>query len=122
MPRPWLRPKRSTCSKAAASSSADCVLLLGERLLDMLGDEALEALPPTQRLVVMECRASNHAAVDVAMGIPNRVERSGTWVNVDGTAGAIRAARSAPQGVRALVELLADLTTTSGQPEEALSS
>ncbi|HJM55894.1 MAG TPA: 2Fe-2S iron-sulfur cluster-binding protein [Planctomycetota bacterium] len=107
---------------AAASSSADCVLLLGERLLDMLGDEALGALPPTQRLVVMECRASNHAAVDVAMGIPNRVERSGTWVNVDGTAGAIRAARSAPQGVRALVELLADLTTTSGQPEEALSS
>lgn len=106
----------------AASAAADCIFLVGERLLDMLGDEALAGLPPTQRLVVMECRASDHPAVDVAIGVPNRVERSGTWINVDGTAGAIRAARSAPQGVRTIVDLLADLTTASGQPEEALSS
>jgi len=107
---------------AAASAGTDCVLLVGERLLDLLGDTALDDLPISQRLVIMECRRSDHRAVDVAIGVPNRVERSGTWINVDGIEGSIRPARPAPQGIRSTGDLLRELGSTSDRTEEALSS
>jgi hypothetical protein len=55
--------------------------------------------------------------VDVNIGIPNHVERAGTWINVDGHAGRITPARPAPPGVWMTTRILAELEDMISQVE-----
>jgi hypothetical protein len=74
------------------------------------------------RLFVFDTHALDVPATDVCIGVPNMVERTGTWINVDGHAGRIAAARPAPPGVRSLarsLERLLALLEESPAREEA---
>jgi len=101
---------------------ADVALLIGERVGQLLGVEALEALPTGKRLITIECHVIDVPAADVAIGAPNCVERTGTWTNVEGHEGRIRIARSAPPGtwqldrtLETLAELLASRPVAASQ-------
>lgn len=82
-----------------AARERESVLFIGERLIDMLGAEELAALPDNLRTILFECHYVDSPSIDVAVGIPNYVEREGTWTNIDGHLGTIAAARPAPDGV-----------------------
>ena len=69
----------------------------------------LAALPASLRLFVFDCHALDVPAVDACVGVPNWVERTGTWVNVDGVRGPISAAKQRPPGVRTLERHLDEL-------------
>jgi NADH-quinone oxidoreductase subunit G len=94
-------------------AAAPAALLAGERVCELLGRDALRALPPAVQLAVFDCHAPDAAACVVAIGVPTWVERTGTYVNVDGHRGPIAAAKPAPAGVRALTRLLRDLDAVS---------
>ncbi len=98
-----------------ALASADCVVAVGDRLLEILGENGLDGLANDARLILMECAEATHPAIDVAFGLPNRVERSGTWINIDGHEGQLRPARKAPEGVRPACDLLTALIQSSSQ-------
>jgi NADH-quinone oxidoreductase subunit G len=83
-------------------------LLVGERVAELLGPE-LAALPTTVRLLVLDTRPLDVPAACVEIGVPDCSERTGTWINVDGHAGTLAIARSAPAGVAPLVRTLAEL-------------
>lgn len=106
----------------ARAADAQAVLLVGERVADLLGREAVAGLPESLRVILMDEALVDSPAVDVAIGVPNYVERAGTWVNVDGHEGRIAAARPAPSGTwmlaRSLDHLHALLHT---EPEGATS-
>lgn len=89
--------------------AAGAALLVGERVAELVGREALAQLPAALRLVVLDCKPLDVAAVDVCIGLPTWVERSGTFLNVDGIPRVLAAARSAPAGVRDTQKLLGEL-------------
>ena len=93
----------------AALQTAQSALLIGERTPELLGPEALAALPTTLRLVVFDTRVLDVPAARVCIGVPNAVERIGTWINVDGHRGPLAAARPVPPGVAALTHTLSEL-------------
>jgi NADH-quinone oxidoreductase subunit G len=94
-----------------ASSERPCMLvLIGERSAELVGIDALRARSQALRLVVFDCHALDAPATDVCIGVPNRVERTGTWINVDGERGPISAAKPPPAGVRPLARTLEDLS------------
>ncbi|MFO1012065.1 MAG: 2Fe-2S iron-sulfur cluster-binding protein [Planctomycetota bacterium] len=109
-----IEPKE-LAKKLAASKAA---VLFGERVVELAGAAAIAALPATVSLAVFDCHAPEGAAVVVAIGVPTWVERSGTFVNVDGHKGPISAVKPAPSGVRALARHLAAL---EGRVEAARS-
>ena len=76
----------------------ESALLVGERIAELLGP-GLAELPADRRLIALECHPLDIPAADVCIGVPNHVERSGTWVNADGHRGTIAPARPAPHGV-----------------------
>jgi NADH-quinone oxidoreductase subunit G len=93
--------------KLAGARSA---LLAGERVAELLGGaQALAALPAGLRLVALVTRALEVPATRVCIGVPNAVERTGTWVNIDGVRGSLSAARAAPPGVAPLTRTLESL-------------
>ncbi len=98
-------PEEALARLAAAPSS----LLIGERIVELLGDEGLAALPAAHRLLLLDTEAVDLPAARVAIGVPTCVERTGTWVNVDGHRGPLAAALQAPAGVAPLVRTLAAL-------------
>jgi hypothetical protein len=61
------------------------------------------------RLLVLDTRPLDVPAACVEIGVPDCSERTGTWINVDGHAGTLAIARSAPAGVAPLVRTLAEL-------------
>ncbi len=85
-------------------------LIVGERVAELLGLDALATLSPSQRLVVMDCHALDVPATDVCIGIPDHVERVGHWINVDGVRRQLGAARPPPPGVWLTTRLLDTLT------------
>ena len=91
------------------SSSAATLTLVGERVVDLMGAEALADLPSEVRLFVFDCRALDLPSVRACVSVANWVERTGHWLNRDGQRGPISAARPAPPGVRATLSLLAEL-------------
>jgi NADH-quinone oxidoreductase subunit G len=93
-----------------ALGGREASLLLGERVADLVGREALAALPAAHRMILVDAYPLDAACVKVALGAPSWVERAGTWVNVDGRRGPIAAARPAPAGVAPLAETLSALT------------
>jgi len=89
-----------------AAQSRESLLVVGERSIELLGAERLAALPESLRVVLLECHALDAPAIDVAVGIPNAVEREGTWINVDGQAGRIAPCRPAPAGTWSTLRVL----------------
>ncbi len=84
-------------------------ILVGERVVELLGEEALEDLPAALRLIAFVRHPVHAPATNVCIGVPTAVERTGTWINVDGGRGPIAAARPAPPNVRPLTSTLAAL-------------
>lgn len=87
-------------------AGATAAVLVGERVAELVGFDVLRALPASLRLVVLDCHALDVPATDVCIGVPTWVERTGTYVNVDGVRGPISAVKPPPNGVRTLVTLL----------------
>lgn len=87
---------------AEAIGASRAVILLGERAAEIAGLAMLAARPPSLRLAVFDCHALDVPATAVCIGVPNSVERAGTWINVDGERGPISAAKAPPKDVRAL--------------------
>ena len=102
----------------AKLAGAKLALLVGERVGALLGREALAALPAGLRLVVLDTHPLDVPASELELGVPNSVERTGTWLNVDGIAGTLAIARSAPPGVAPLTRTLEELARRSS-PQEA---
>ncbi len=101
---------------------AHAALLVGERVCELLGLEALAGIDPEVRLVVLDVAPLEAPAAKVQIGVPTWVERTGHWKNVDGLRRPIAAAKPAPPGVRPTTRLLADLTArladaSAPQPE-----
>jgi NADH-quinone oxidoreductase subunit G len=94
----------------AADTGSQLVVLLGERVAELVGLETLKAEPAKLRLAVFDCQVLTALATDVCIGLPTSVERTGTWVNVDGERGPISAARTPPAGVRTLAQHLEHLS------------
>jgi hypothetical protein len=54
-------------------------------------------------------QARDLAALDVEVGVPTHVEKTGHWINVDGIWRDVRAALAPPKEVRPLEDTLAEL-------------
>jgi hypothetical protein len=97
----------------ARLGEAQSALVLGERVVELLGgSDALGTLPRSLRAVVVDTRApKGHGArvVAICIGAPNAVERTGTWINVDGIRRPLAVAKPAPPGVAQLVRTLRGL-------------
>ena len=90
----------------AALAAGTLAILCGERVAELLGREALAQLPAEKRLIVFDAQALDVPASDVCIGIPTHVEKTGTWINVDGHAGRLSVARRAPARVEPLTRSL----------------
>lgn len=88
---------------------ARAAFLIGERIQSLLEVAELQKLPTTVRLVVFDTQAHDLAALDIAVGVPTHVEKSGRWVNVTGHVGVLDIAVPAPQGVGPLERTLDEL-------------
>jgi NADH-quinone oxidoreductase subunit G len=95
-------------SVASALAPAGAALLAGERVLELLGAERIAALPSVLRLVAFDA-CTPPAQVAVFLGLPTSVEKSGTWINVDGQRGRLAAVRPPPAGTRELTDTLSAL-------------
>jgi len=89
--------------------AAPAAVLAGERVVELAGREGLAALPTALRLTVLDAYEVDVPSLDVLVGLPTHVERTGTWINVDGVRRPLSAVKSPPPGARPLVALLADL-------------
>jgi NADH-quinone oxidoreductase subunit G len=101
---------------------AQAAVLFGERVAELVGIETLRALPASLRLVVFDCHAVDVPAVDACLGVPNWVERTGTYVNRDGVRGPISAAKQMPPGVRTLERHLDELAALRRADRHAAQS
>ena len=97
----------------AGLREARSALLVGERVVELVGAEALGELPAALRLVVLDCHACELSAVDVCVGIPCHVERAGTWINAGGLERRVSSARPVPPGVWLTTRVLAELGRAS---------
>ncbi len=93
----------------AKLSAAGAAVLVGDRIAELVGLAGLAAQPASLRLVVFDAYRADVPALDALIGLPTHVERSGTWINVDGQVGPISAAKAPPPGVRTLDKHLAAL-------------
>jgi NADH-quinone oxidoreductase subunit G len=98
---------------AQKMKSAKCVVLMGERVVELLGESAIASTPGNTIVAVFDCHALDLPQVMVCVGIANSAERTGTWINVDGEKGPISAVKPAPPNVRALARHLDDLVKLS---------
>lgn len=88
---------------------AETATLFGERVAELIGHAGLDGLSSDLRTFLFDVEVPKMRSLRAAFGLANWVERSGTWVNVDGREGAIRAARPAPPGVRQPLDLARSL-------------
>ncbi len=86
----------------ARMRATEAAVLAGDRIAELVGVEGLATLRPELRLVVFDCYRLDVPALDALIGLPTHVERTGTWVNVDGRRGPISASKAAPAGARSL--------------------
>jgi hypothetical protein len=68
---------------------------------------------------VLDTTVPAASASSLSIGVPNAVELTGTWVNVDGHRGLLGAARPAPSGVAPLVRTLEGLERALAAAEVA---
>ena len=106
----------------AALEGCESLFLVGERVIELIGAESLAALPESLRVVLLETHYVDSPAIDVAIGIPDYVEREGTWINVDGIEHRIATARPAPPDVWRTARLLDRFHTLLASEPEASAS
>ena len=92
---------------------AKAIVFLGERVIELVGADAVRQLPQATSVAVFDCHALDLPQVQVCVGVANSAERTGTWINVDGHKGPISAVKPAPLNVRALARHLDDLVKLS---------
>ena len=90
---------------ASEIGSPRTLVLFGERSAELAGS----ALAKPARVALFDCHASALPNVVACVGLPTHVEKSGTWINVDGQRGVLGAARQPPPGVRPLTSLVPEL-------------
>lgn len=95
---------------AGAVAGAQLVVLIGERIGELVGD----ALSATSALAILDTVAPAQANCAIAIGVPNYAERTGTWISIDGHRGPISAAKASPHGVAPLTRTLQDLHSGLG--------
>ena len=61
--------------------------------------------------MTFDTHALEGSAAEACLGVPEQVEKTGTWVNVDGHARRLHVARPAPAGVEPLTRTLAELSS-----------
>ncbi|MFT7670580.1 MAG: NADH-quinone oxidoreductase subunit G [Planctomycetota bacterium] len=93
-------------------STAQTATLFGERIAQTIGHEILAELSGDLRLFLFDVEAVSSPALHAACGVATWVERTGTWVNIDGHKGKLSAARPAPSGVRQPLSLINALLQT----------
>jgi NADH-quinone oxidoreductase subunit G len=99
--------------------AAKSAVLAGERVAELVGLEGLTALPASLRLILFDTEARDVPALDVCVGVPVHVEKTGHWLNVDGLRGNLAVARPMPPRVEPLprtlerLRVLLDTRTTS---------
>ncbi|MEM7517200.1 MAG: hypothetical protein AAF368_09790, partial [Planctomycetota bacterium] len=93
-------------------------LFIGERIGALVGEEQMAGLPRDLRSVVFDVKASKAPGVVCSIGIANYIEKSGTFVNIDGHEGKILPARSAPAGTSYLTTSLERLMALLSQDLE----
>jgi len=99
-------------------AAAPGAVLVGERVVELLGAEALAALPGSLRLLVFDTRAPEAPTAGICIGVPTHVEKSGHWLNLDGHRRLLTRAKAPPEGVRPLEESLERLVTMVGAAVE----
>src|SRR6185436_18567544 len=62
---------------AASLATAKSAVLVGERVAELVGVDALAKLPHELRTVLFDTRARDFPALDVAIGVPTHVEKIG---------------------------------------------
>jgi NADH-quinone oxidoreductase subunit G len=90
-------------------ASKGAAVIAGERVIELLGPEALAALPASLRLVAFDVAMRELPALDVGIAVPTHVEKAGHWVNVDGHQGVLEIALQPPPRVEPLERTLAGL-------------
>ncbi len=98
---------------------AKSALLVGERIIDLIGEDQLQTLPAALRLIICDLKSVSAPALNACFGIHSCVERRGTWINVDGQRGRISMCRPAPAGTLELENLLRSLTSGTRAPASA---
>ncbi|MDG1500293.1 MAG: 2Fe-2S iron-sulfur cluster-binding protein [Planctomycetota bacterium] len=89
-------------------TGADAAVLVGERILKLLGGFDLGAT----KLVTFDTTACLASGVEACIATPFYVEKAGTWINVDGHEGELTIARPLPSSVSPLETSLEELTKT----------
>ena len=97
------------------------MVLVGERVAELVGLDAVTALPTSMRVVLLDTVLVDHPTVDLAIGVANCVERAGHWVNQSGERRSILPARQAPQGTWSPERLLGGLLELLGASTEVHS-
>ena len=87
----------------------DVALLVGERVLELIGDDAAKAWPLNLRVIALDAVARDWPALEIAIGVPLTVEKQGTWINVSGIAHSLSIARSALPKVAELERVLGQI-------------
>jgi hypothetical protein len=110
---------RTPAEVLADLAGRQAALLVGERVAELVGRDGLAALPSALRLCVFDAHALDVPCAGACVGVPTVVERSGTFVNIDGRRGPIAAARPPPPGVALLASTLGRLTALLARAEVA---
>ncbi|MDE0895277.1 MAG: 2Fe-2S iron-sulfur cluster-binding protein, partial [Planctomycetota bacterium] len=97
----------SAADAAPMIAGLDVAVLVGERILKLLAGHNLG----TSKLVTFDTAACLASGVEACIAIPFYVEKTGTWINVDGHVGRLSVARPAPASVAPLERSLGELTT-----------
>jgi len=109
-----LRPATPT-EVLTALSGVGAALLVGERVAELIGLEALAGLPAGLRLVLFDTHCRDLAALDASVAVPTHAEKSGHWLNVDGLRREVGRALAPPAGVEPMERTLARLAELAGR-------
>jgi NADH-quinone oxidoreductase subunit G len=103
-----------------AAKGAKLVVLLGERIVELLGAGEIARVDATRTAVhLVDEFALDVPCVRSVFGAANCVERVGTWANVDGVRGPISAVKAPPIGARSPARLMDELVRLMPKLQES---
>ena len=103
-----------------AAKGAKLVVLLGERVVELLGAGEVARIDATRTAVhLVDEFALDVPCVKSVFGAANCVERVGTWANVDGVRGPISAVKAPPIGARSPAKLMDELVRLMPKLQES---
>jgi NADH-quinone oxidoreductase subunit G len=102
------------------AKGAKLVVLLGERIVELLGAGEIARVDATRTAVhLVDEFALDVPCVRSVFGAANCVERVGTWANVDGVRGPISAVKAPPIGARSPARLMDELVRLMPKLQES---